>query len=339
MSHTPALISMMAIFVAVVDTGSVSAAARRLGQPKSVLSRRLDQLETRLGVRLLHRTTRVVKPTSAGEEYYQRSVRILADIDEAEQVIRQDMVTPLGRLRVQLPIELGMHVFGDLLTRFAGAHPGVSLELDLSNRHIDMIENQYDVAIRIGTMPNSSLVARKILSIGYGFYASPNYLSQVGEPASPKDLQQHACLRFATDYINGDWVLRTGADKVIFRPRGPVVVNSLSVLRDATINGLGIAMLPHIYCNEAVGTGVLKRVLNDFTGEDAEVFLLYPNRQYLPSKVTELIVFLDAHHQQISDWINNPLSSLGPRLPALPVVRTTRKATKTVMNDTVYTER
>lgn len=304
------MIDLMSTFVAVVEAGSFSEAGRRLGRPKSALSRRLEQLEDQLGVRLLQRSTRAVKATAAGQEYYGRCVRILAEIDEAERFVRQDQVTPSGKLRVQLPIELGMHLFGKLLAEFARANPGVSLELYLSNRHADMIEGQYDLAIRVGAMPDSSLIARKILSIQYGFFASPGYLARAGEPASLEDLPAHSCLRFETDYINGDWVLHAAGDKEIFRPSGAVTVNSLTVLRDAAICGLGIAMLPALLCREAVNAGSLQPLLRELKPEDADVFVLYPSRQHLSAKVRAFLAFLDMRLDQISDWINTPFESL-----------------------------
>ena len=305
------MISLMSTFVAVVDAGGFSQAARRLGHPKSALSRRLDQLEDQLGVRLLQRSTRFVKPTEAGQEYYRRCVHILAEIDEAERVVRQDQLTPSGRLRVQLPVELGMHLFGKLLAEFAREHPGVSLDLELSNSHADMIESEFDLAIRIGAMPDSSLIARKMFSIPYGFFASPSYLQRAGEPASVNDLPAHSCLRFETDYISGDWVMHTGTERKTFHPTGVVTVNSLSVLRDSAICGLGIAMLPALLCQEAVQAGSLRQILRDVKPEEAEVFVLYPSREHLAVKVKAFLGFLDQRAKQISDWINTPFESLG----------------------------
>lgn len=310
MTYPPSLISLIATFVAVVDAASFSEAGRRLGQPKSALSRRLEQLEDRLGVRLLQRSTRAVRPTDAGQEYYRRCVRILADIDEAERVVRRDQVTPSGRLRVQLPIETGMHVFGKLLAEFARANPGVSLELDLSNRHSDMIEQEYDLAIRIGAMPDSSLIARKILSIRYGFFASPTYLDEAGEPASFDDLRSHSCLRFETDYISGDWIVEESGEKKVFHPAGVVTVNSLTVLRDSAVCGLGIGMLPALLCQENVLAGALRPILRHVKAQEAEVFVLYPSRQHLSVKVRAFLAFLDERVEQIAAWINTPFEQL-----------------------------
>jgi DNA-binding transcriptional LysR family regulator len=239
-------------------------------------------------------------------------VHILAEIEEAEQHVRRDQVTPSGKLRVQLPIELGMHVLGRLMVEFARETPELSLQLELSSRHIDIIEEQYDLAIRIGAMPDSSLVGRKILSIKRGIYASSRYLNQYGEPQSLEELQRHSCLRFHTDYQSGDWVLTGAMGPVTFRPAGPIVANNLTVLREAAICGLGIAVLPCLMCRAAIESGQLQPVLERWLPDDAEVFVLYPSREHLSMKVRGFLAFLDRRLDQLSTWINAPVERLSP---------------------------
>jgi DNA-binding transcriptional LysR family regulator len=299
-------------FVAVVDAGSFSEAGRRLGLPKSAVSRRIEQLETRLGTRLLQRSTRAVRPTDVGSEYYRRCVHILAEIEDAEQLVRENQTAVSGKLRIQLPIELGMHIFGRVMVEFARENPDVSLQLELSSRHVDMIEERYDLAIRVGAMPDSSLVARKILSISRGLYASPEYLARKGEPRSLEDLREHSCLQFHTDYQSGDWVMKGPAGTVIFRPTGAVLANNLTVLREAAICGLGIAMLPRQLCRAAIETGLLRPVLRDWIPDDAEVFILYPSRQHLPMKIKSFLGFLDGRMDQLSAWMNAPFELVRP---------------------------
>lgn len=308
------MINLMSTFVAVVDAGSFSEAARRLNQPKSAVSRRIEQLEKRLSARLLQRSTRVVRPTDMGREYYERCVRILAEIEEASQLVREDQAVPAGKLRVLLPIELGMHVFGRLLVEFARDNPNVSLDFELSNQHVDLINAQYDLAIRIGTLPDSSLVARKILSIERRFFASPAYLERFGEPASMEDLSRHSCLKFHTDYQSGVWVATSGKGKAVFRPTGSVTANNLTVLREAAICGLGIAMLPSLLCRDAVDAGHLRQVLCEWTPEDAEVFVLYPSRQHLSMKVRVFLSLLDKRLDELESWMSSPLQIVEPRL-------------------------
>jgi DNA-binding transcriptional LysR family regulator len=306
------MINLISTFVAVVDAGSFSEAGRRLDQPKSAVSRRIEQLEQRLGSRLLQRSTRAVQPTEVGREYYKRCVRILAEIEEAEQLVRRDQATPSGKLRVQLPIELGMHVLGRLMVEFARETPDLSLQLELSSHHVDIIEEQYDLAIRIGAMPDSSLVSRKILSIKRGIYASSRYLAQYGEPQTLDELQRHSCLRFHTDYQSGDWVLTGATGPVTFRPAGSVVANNLTVLREAAVCGLGIAVLPCLMCRAAIESGQLRPVMQAWVPDDAEVFVLYPSRAHLSMKVRGFLAFLDRRLDKLSSWINAPIERLSP---------------------------
>lgn len=308
------MINLMSTFVAVVDAGSFSEAGRRLNQPKSAISRRIEQLEKKLSVRLLQRSTRSVRPTDLGREYYERCVRILTEIEEAEQVLRGDQAKPAGKLRVQLPIELGMHVFARLMVEFVRDNPDVSIDFELSNQHINMIDAQYDLAIRIGTMPDSSLISRKILSIKRRFFASPGYLERFGEPASMDDLARHSCLKFHTDYQSGVWVATSAKGKAVFHPTGAVTANNLTVLREATVCGLGIAMLPSLFCREQVEAAQLQQILHEWTPEDAEVFVLYPSRQHLSMKVKGFLSLLDKRLNDIEAWMSAPLTVLGPRL-------------------------
>jgi DNA-binding transcriptional LysR family regulator len=312
------MIGSMSTFVAVVEAGSFSEAGRRLGQAKSVISRRVEQLEDRLGVRLLQRSTRSVCPTEVGQEYYRRCVQILAEIQAAEELVRQDQVVPAGLLRVQLPIELGMHVFGRLLAEFARENPNLSLELELSNRAADMIEERFDLAIRIGAMPDSALIARKILSIDYGFFASPDYLDRRGEPTSLEDLRSHSCLRFQTGYISGDWPVSCNGHKTVFRPAGSITVNCLKVLREAAMYGLGIAKLPAMMCQEAVANGLLRPVMRNWVADSEEAFVLYPSRQHLSVKVRSFLAFLDQRIGRMTEWMNAPVEVLGPPV-SMPV--------------------
>jgi DNA-binding transcriptional LysR family regulator len=311
------MINLMSTFVAVVDAGSFSEAGRRLNQPKSAISRRIEQLEKRLSARLLQRSTRSVRPTDLGREYYERCVRILAEIEEAEQVLRGDQSKPAGKLRVQLPIELGMHVFARLMVEFIRDNPDVSIDFELSNQHVNMIDAQYDLAIRIGTMPDSSLISRKILSIKRRFFASPGYLERFGEPASMDDLTRHSCLKFHTDYQSGVWVATSAKGKAVFHPTGAVTANNLTVLREAAVCGLGIAMLPTVFCRDTVDAGQLRQVLNEWTPEDAEVFVLYPSRQHLSMKVKGFLSLLDKRLNDMEAWMTAPLPIVGPRLKVI----------------------
>jgi len=297
------VIEQLESFVAVVDAGSFSIAGRRLGVPKSTISQRIRQLEQRLDARLLHRSTRSVRPTDTGRAYYERCIRILADIAEAELIARDEQKALSGNLRIHLPVELGMQVLGPLIASFEVDNPALRIELELNSRHIDLVEEGYDIAIRIGTLPNSSLVSRRILSIPRGLYASADYLAKRGGPLTPDDLNSHDCLRFHTAYHVGDWIFRTGRDSIRIKPIGRMVSNNLTVLRDAAVAGAGIALLPHFLCRAEKRESKLLCLLPDWEVEDAEVFVLYPSRHHLSGKVRGFLSFLDRNLKALNGMV------------------------------------
>lgn len=287
------MIEQIISFVAVVDAGGFSRASGRLSLPKSTISHRVQQLEERLGVRLLHRTPRVVRLTEEGSVYYQRCVRILADIEDAELVVRQEPMEPSGTLRLSVPIEFGMQILSRLLAAFLKAHRQVRLKLELTSRNVDLIEEGFDAAVRIGMLEDSALVSRRILSIPRSLYASPIYVAEHGRPAGPEDLARHACMRFETAFYHGAWVLNGPGGRISVEPSGTVDANNLTVLRDAAIAGLGIALLPCYQCREAEQTQQLERLMPSWTPESAEVYVLYPSKRHLASRVRAFLAFLD----------------------------------------------
>ncbi|GGF04349.1 LysR family transcriptional regulator [Aliidongia dinghuensis] len=294
------MIEQILSFVTVVDAGGFSEAGRRLSLPKSTISHRVQQLEERLGVRLLHRTPRVVRVTEEGAVYYQRCVRILAELEDAETEVRQEPKEPTGTLRLSGPIEFGMQILSGVLAEFLKAHPHVRLKLELTSRNVDLVEEGYDAALRIGTLEDSALVSRRILSIPRGLYASPDYLAAHGRPERPEDLDRHACLRFETAFYHGAWVFTGPGGKVSFQPAGTVEANNLTVLRDAAIAGLGVALLPCYQCREAERDGRLERVMVDWTPESADVYVLYPSKRHLASRVRAFLTYLDRNMERLT---------------------------------------
>lgn len=297
------MIEQIASFVAVVDAGGFSQAGRRLSLPKSTVSHRVRHLEERLGTRLLHRTPRVVRLTEEGAIYYQRCVRILADLEDAEVEIRQQAKDPTGTLRLIAPIEFGMQILSGVLADFLVANPNVRLKLELTGRNVDIVEEGYDAALRIGTLEDSALISRRLLSIPRALYASPAYLAEHGRPAHPDQLSDHACLRFETAFYHGAWRFRTpiggpvGAPpgELSFQPAGSVEANNLTVLKDAAVAGLGIALLPCYQCRENERDGGLERVMADWNPEPADLYLLYPSKRHLASRVRAFLAYLESN--------------------------------------------
>ena len=299
------MIEQILSFVAVVEAGGFSQAGRRLSLPKSTVSHRVQQLEQRLGVRLLHRTPRIVKLTDEGAIYYQRCVRILAELEEAEAEVRQEPKEPTGTLRLSGPIEFGMQILSRMLAEFVKAHPRLRLKLELTSRNVDIVEEGYDAVLRIGTLEDSALVSRRILSIPRGLYASPDYLAARGRPQAPEDLARHACLRFETAFYHGAWVFTGPSGRATAQPAGTVEANNLTVLRDAAIAGLGVALLPCYQCREAERDGRLERLMVDWVPESADVYVLYPSKRHLASRIRAFLTFLDQNIEGLSREIHD----------------------------------
>jgi DNA-binding transcriptional LysR family regulator len=310
------MIEQIESFVAVVETRGFSQAARRLSLPKSTVSHRVQQLEEHLRVRLLQRTSRTVRPTDEGLAYYQRCVRILAEVAEAEQALGRHQAMPTGTLRLSVPIEFGMQILSGVLSEFIKTHPTVRMKVELTSRNVDLIEDGVDLAVRIGALANSSLVSRRILSIPRSLYASPAYLAARGRPETPNALDGHSCLRFETAFYQGAWGLIGPQGRVSFEPSGLIDANNLTVLRDAAIAGLGIALLPCYQCREAEHDGRLERLMPDWPPEPADVFILYPSKRHLSIKVQAFLAFLEKHRETLEAAVQDAPGRPARRAPS-----------------------
>lgn len=287
--------SELQAFGHVVEGGSVAAAARELNLPRATVSRRLARLEERLGVRLLHRTTRKQGLTDAGEELFRHARAILGAIADAEGALRQRDTTPRGLLRVSMPPF--QHSFGGLFPAFMKKYPEVQLEVDWSTRYVDMVAEGFDVAMRAGHSPlESGLIARRFQRMAMSAWASPAYLAARGTPANPEALADHACLR---GFVKGvrpvtQWPLVDGGH---VRVDGPLVSNELAVLVDAMHHGLGIALLPDAYVTHTASDVSPVRVLEGQVGAYGGLAMVYPEREFLPPAVR---AFVD----HVVDWFD-----------------------------------
>lgn len=287
-------LNQVRVFVQVVEAGSFTAAGKRLGMPKSTVSARVSQLEEHLGVRLLQRTTRSLGLTDAGAAFFERCARVVADLDEAERSMTDLAAAPRGTLRITAPIELSTSFLGALLAGFSARFPEVSIELVVSDRVVDLVDEGFDLAIRAGRLKEFSLIARRLSGIHTRLFASDAYLERHGVPRTPRQLERHACLRF-TGFPDPDhWTLQDRRGKeVTVRVAGPLSANSLHAVRDAAAHGLGIALLPLFLSYRQPDAG-LTRVLPAWSGGESPLHAVYPSSRYLSPKVRAFLDYLTA---------------------------------------------
>ncbi len=281
------------VFTQVVDAGSFSAAGKALTLPTSTVSRRVARLEDRLGVRLLQRTTRKLSLTDAGRIYYDSGARITEDLAEADRQITEMQSTPRGRLRVTAPLEFGGIM--PLICGFLAAYPEMKVELELANRTIDLIEEGFDVAIRAGNLPDSSLIAHKLADNDLGLFASPAYLER-GTPKKPEDLRAHDCIFFSPLAPSASWNLRDGRKKVRVPVRGRIAVNHLLAAKQASVAGLGVALLPASFCINEIRDGELRRLLPEACPSEGSTWVVYPSKRHLPPRVRAFVDYLKENY-------------------------------------------
>lgn len=277
------------IFTRVVECHSFTSAATTLGMQKSTVSRRIAQLEERLGVRLLNRTTRKLRLTEVGQAYYERCRQIMQEFSEAEQAIMQLQREPTGLLRVSSPIEFGQLFLGGVVGEFMRSYPAIQVEVELTTRAVDPVEEGVDVVIHLGRPQDSSLVARRLMTSPRQLYASPDYIKRCGMPAEASELTQHRCIHALADGAR-KWRFDQPAISV---PISPVlVVNNITFAREAALAGVGIINVPAFIAEPCVEEGRLVRVLEQTELPSGELYALYPSRRFQAMKVKAFIDFV-----------------------------------------------
>ncbi|MGE3875698.1 MAG: LysR substrate-binding domain-containing protein, partial [Parvibaculaceae bacterium] len=280
------------------EAQSLTAAARRLGLSPSVMSRQIAALESRLGARLFHRTTRQLSLTDAGARYLERARRILADLDEAERAAQSDRTEPSGRLSVTAPLIFGRLHVAPLLARFVARHPKVSVEITLSDRFVNLVEEGHDLAIRIGHLPDSQLIARRFGETRRALVASPSYAAKAGIPRHPDDLLRHDTIAFMPGTPPFDWQFRDAdADlEVSLAPR--FVTNSGDTAIALALDGAGIARVLYYQVRDAVREGRLVEVLAPFAPAPMPIHAVYPSARFLSGKVRAFVELV----AEMADW-------------------------------------
>lgn len=266
------------LFVATLDEGSFTSAADKLGVSKQYVSRRTMALEELLGVRLLNRTTRRLQATELGLLLYDRAKRILAELLETEDLLSEKSPLVKGTLRISAPMTFGTLHISPLLPLFMQQHPQLSIELELNDRAIDLLAEGYDMSIRVGTLEDSTLVAKRLTNMQIVTCASPRYLDAHGTPLSLDELALHACLLYGHSR-QVDWRFREHGNIRVISPAGKLRANNGEVLRDAAIAGMGITHLPTFILGDALASGALEPILEAFQPPPAAVYAIYPHHR------------------------------------------------------------
>jgi len=278
------------VFTKVVETKSFTGAADALGLPKSTVSRKLAQLEERLGVRLVQRTTRKLALTEIGEAYYERCSRIVADIAAAEQLVTDMQSTPRGRLRVTASVDFSTRFLGEIVAEFLAQHPEINVELEGTDRVVDLIEEGFDLAVRFGQMPESTLIARKLVSVSLILCASPSYLERRGPIKSIEELDEHDHVLFTPASRNQTWTLVNGDQTYEFGRPARLASNNYGAVVDVARVGGGVALMAEFMVSDEMKSGALVRVLPPWQTRPTDVHAVYPARQNIPPRLT---LFLD----------------------------------------------
>jgi DNA-binding transcriptional LysR family regulator len=282
----------MAVFAQVVQRGGFSPAARALGVSKATISKQIARLEERLGARLLNRTTRKLSLTDAGRGYFDACNRILQEVEDAERAVAQLQLQPRGNLRLSCPVSFGQRFLAAAVADFMAEHEGVSVEMVLADRFVDIVEERFDLAIRIAALPDSSLIARKLGPMRRYLCASPGYFARRLPPSHPNELSQHNCLLYSYEATGNKWRFRGPGGSLTTEVSGSLRANNGDVLRQAALQGVGVAYLPGFIVGPDIRCGNLEAVLTEWTESDAAIYAVYPHRRHVAAKVRAFVSFM-----------------------------------------------
>jgi DNA-binding transcriptional LysR family regulator len=291
------------VFTRVVEQGSFAKAAERLGISTSACSRHVAELEAHLDSRLLNRTTRRLSLTESGQAFYERCVQVLADLAEAEQAAAASAARPRGTLKLTCAISFGVRHVAPLVGAFAARHPEMRFDVQLSDRFVDLVEEGFDLAIRIGESPTQNLIARRLGETCLVPCAAPVYLREHGAPETPADLARHACLTYEYLPQRNTWRFRdrAGSEHAV-RVAGPVHANNGEMLAAAAVEGTGIALEPDFIVGADLAAGRLVRILADYAPAPTSIYAVYPSRRHLSAKVRAFVDFLAERFAHAGDW-------------------------------------
>jgi DNA-binding transcriptional LysR family regulator len=314
MDNLPDL-NALQVFSAVVDAQGFRGAARVLGLPKSTVSRKLADLEARLGLRLLQRTTRKVALTDAGEALYRQCAPALAALAEAQKSLVETQAAPQGQLRITAPQSFAELFLGPVLEQYYRQYPEVRVTIDLTDRYVDLITEGYDLALRAGELPDSSLVARTIggpeaqASGRMRWYASPAYLAARGTPKTPRDFTRHDCIYYGSTERGAKWTFLVRKRRLVLPVKPRITCNSFFMLLDAAVAGHGIARIPSFFAAEAEAKGKLVAVLDDCAVPPTAMHAVYPTAHNVSARVRVFLELL-VNHFAVGPWKVQPAGQL-----------------------------
>ncbi len=315
-------LSEMALFARLVDAGSLTAAARQLGRSKSAVSKQLARLEDRLGARLLNRTTRRQALTEVGRVFYEHCARLLVEAEAAAASVANLQAAPRGLLKVNSPMSFGVLHLAPAIPEFLARYPEMQIEMALNDRVVDLLDEGYDVGVRIGRLPDSSLVARRLAPSRRVVCGAPAYFARHGRPLRPADLKQHACLRYTNLPLGEEWRFSGPPLVETVRIAGPFAANNGEALREAALAGLGLIMAPTFIVGPDLLAGRLETVLTDYGDDAGAVFAVYPHKRHLSAKVRAFIDFLAERFGPEPYWDCPLVKARTLPLQALPVQAT-----------------
>jgi DNA-binding transcriptional LysR family regulator len=282
----------ISIFVRVAQLGSFSGAARALGMPVSSVSRKVAELEARLGSNLIKRTTRKLNLSEQGLGFFERCAPLLQGLEEAEAGLTEMRVEPEGVLHVTAPVALGRGEFLDFIASFLSRNPKLRIELAVTNQYLDFVATQVDVAIRFGELADSGVIAKRLGSSQRVLVAAPAYLKERGRPRLPHDLSRHDCVLFSSKAEGSEWKLQSHRRRARIRVAGRVTANNLESVNELAVRGLGVALLPEPYLLAGSAAGQLERVLPAWTSAPIPVHAVYLDRKFAPAKVQAFLAAL-----------------------------------------------
>ncbi len=298
-------LAAMKLYCQIVEAGQLSIAADQLNLSKGAVSKQLAKLEAHLGGRLLNRTTRRITTTEVGVAFYEKAKLILESVDEAECAVTGLTAEPRGTLKINAPMSFGIEHLANLLAKYQHKYPKVKINITLNDRQVDLVEEGYDLALRITTLKDSSLIARRLAPCHIVLCASPAYIEKYGEPKTPDDLKNHQCLMYAYGDSAKYWTLEDAAGKSHqVSVKSSFYANNGNLICDAIVHGMGIAPLPTFIIGDAIREGKAKVILKDWRPKTQDISLIYPSSKHLSAKVRAFVDMAVEHFKPALDGNN-----------------------------------